>query len=112
MQHIKTKSVKITFAIMLLGIAIMAFVIPYYAFHWGLKPCQGLPTDANNCGDADIGGVVFIVVGFPIALLGLISTAAAVVGSYNAKFNDIKFLKIVYSLFFIVIAIITLILFF
>jgi hypothetical protein len=53
------------------GLLIMAIVVPYYAFHWGVKPCTGTPIDAANCGDADLGGVGFILIGLPITLLGI-----------------------------------------
>jgi hypothetical protein len=58
--------------ITLVGLLIMSVVLPYYAFHWGVKPCTGMTTDAANCGDADVGGVGFILIGLPITLLGLI----------------------------------------
>lgn len=50
----------------------MSIVLPCYAFHWGIKPCTGMPGDADNCGDADLGGVGFIMLGMPITMLGLI----------------------------------------
>jgi hypothetical protein len=49
----------------------MVIVVPYYAFHWGVKPCTGTPADLDNCADADLGGLFFIMLGLPIAMLGV-----------------------------------------
>jgi hypothetical protein len=57
--------------ITLIGLLIMVIVVPYYAFHWGVKPCTGTSVDAANCADADLGGVFFIMLGLPIAVLGV-----------------------------------------
>jgi hypothetical protein len=68
-----TKFVKIALAVTVVGLLVTLFVFPYYGFHMGIKPCEGLPSDAANCGDADLGGVMFVVIGVPIMAAGLVS---------------------------------------
>ena len=58
--------------IIAIGLLIMAVAVPYYAFDWGVKPCTGALTDAANCGDADLGGMAFIMLGLPLAVLGIL----------------------------------------
>lgn len=70
---------KVFLLVMLAGLLISSFVFVYYHFHLGIKPCQGLPADADNCGDADLGGIIFPLIGLPIAFLGLIGFVISVV---------------------------------
>lgn len=62
--------------ITVIGLLIMSIVLPYHYFDWGIKPCMGTPADVDNCGDADFGGVGFIMLGLPIAILGIIGIIA------------------------------------
>lgn len=55
----------------IIGLVITGLIFPYYAFHWGIKPCDE-PGAGANCGDADFGGLVFIVIGVPLVAVGLI----------------------------------------
>ena len=63
----------------LVGLLISSFIFVYYHFHLGIKPCQGLPTDADNCGDADLGGIIYPLVGVPIACVGLVGFIVSLV---------------------------------
>jgi hypothetical protein len=58
-----------------LGILILLSIFPYYWLHLGVKACQGLPTDASNCGDADFGGLGLLVLGLPIFIVGITGLA-------------------------------------
>ena len=77
------------------GLLIASFVFVYYGFHLGIKPCKGLPTDAANCGDADMGGVIFVVVGIPIALFGFVSTLLTLLmARLKPGFSDSRFVVV------------------
>ena len=66
------KSTKIYLGIILLGLVISSLTFVYYGFNLGIKPCNGFPSDAANCGDADLGGIGFILIGIPIVALGVV----------------------------------------
>ena len=68
--HKKSNMAYIT--IILIGLQIIALSFIYYGLHLGIKPCKGLSTDASNCGDADMGGVVFVLIGAPFILFGIL----------------------------------------
>jgi hypothetical protein len=70
---------KISLLLILAGLMISSFVFVYYHFHLGIKPCQGLPTDAANCGDADFGGIIYPLIGVPVAFVGLVGLVVSVV---------------------------------
>lgn len=76
---LKQKSNIVYLCIIGIGLCFIGAGFGYYAFHLGIKPCESLPSDAANCGDADFGGVGFIIIGVPIALLGIISLVINVV---------------------------------
>jgi len=84
-----SKTVKLSLICIAAGVVIFAGIFPYYHFEWGVKSCQGLPTDAANCGDGDVGGVVFVLYSLPffaIGLLGLTYAAArALIRRYKHK---------------------------
>lgn len=72
-----SKIVKLSLICIAVGVIVLAGVFPYYYFEWGIKSCQGLPTDAANCGDADFGGVLFVLYSLPFFVLGVIGLAYA-----------------------------------
>ena len=91
------KPVVVSLWIIAAGLLITSAVFVYYGLDLGIKPCRGLPSDAANCGDADMGGVVFVFVGVPITLLGVVSlTISLLAGRYTPRFNSAHFLKAVY----------------
>jgi len=99
------KPIAVSLIIIAAGLLITSGVFVYYGFHLGIKPCEGLPSDAANCGDADLGGVVFIFVGIPIALFGIVSLLVALVMTYaKPHFNRGYFLRIVYVLLMALVA--------
>lgn len=77
-----TKLAKFSLGAALLGLLVLGCMFVYYHFHLGIKPCEGLPTDASNCGDADLGGVYFIFVGFPLIFLGIVGLLADYIRRY------------------------------
>jgi membrane protease YdiL (CAAX protease family) len=77
-----TKFAKACLILIVIGLLISSLLFAYYHFHWGIKPCEGLPTDAANCGDADLGGVVFVLIGVPLALLGLVGLIASTIAGF------------------------------
>lgn len=77
-----TKLTKASLATISTGLVTVGFTFIYYHFHLGIKPCEDLPTDASNCGDADFGGVYFIMVGVPIILIGIIGLLIAGIRYY------------------------------
>lgn len=74
-----TKLSKISLAAIGIGISILGLMLVYYYLHLGVKPCKGLPTDASNCGDADFGGVYFLLIGAPLILSGGVGCMVACV---------------------------------
>ncbi len=78
MKSIKLTPIKLSLAIIAAGVLIISLVVPYYALNLGIQPCQGLLTDAANCGDADLGGVVFVFGGAPLVAYGLVTLILAV----------------------------------
>jgi len=87
-------------------------VFVYYGFHLGIKPCTGSSSDAANCGDADLGGVIFVVIGVPITLFGIVSLLVALVLPYfRAHFNEKYFLRTIYALLAALIALLLIVLF-
>jgi hypothetical protein len=72
-----TRIVTLSIISIIVGIIIFAGVFPYYYFEWGIQSCQGLPTDAANCGDADMGGVLFVLYSLPFFALGILGLAYA-----------------------------------
>jgi magnesium-transporting ATPase (P-type) len=106
------KPIAVSLIIIAAGLLIMGATFVYYGFHLGIKPCEGLPSDAANCGDADLGGVVFIVVGAPITLFGIVSLLVSSVMTYaRPHFSRVYFLKIVYILLAVLIALLLAVLF-
>ena len=80
------KSNIVYLSIVAFGLLISCGTFIYYGFHLGIKPCQGLASDVSNCGDADIGGIGFMMIGVPIMLLGIISLAVNfVLGHIKSK---------------------------
>lgn len=73
------KANRIYLALIVIGVLITSVTFVYYGFHLGIKPCTGLPSDAANCGDADLGGVPFLLIGIPIALLGILSLCLSLI---------------------------------
>lgn len=80
-----TKLTKISLAVIGTGLLTISFIFIYYYFHLGVKPCKGLPTDASNCGDADFGGVYFILAGIPLILIGIVGLSIACVRYYYRR---------------------------
>jgi hypothetical protein len=74
-----TRTVKISLVSIAIGIIVLASIFPYYYFEWGVKSCQGLPTDPANCGDGDFGGVWFMLLSLPFIGAGLLGLAYALV---------------------------------
>ena len=72
-----SKIIKLSLICIVAGVVILAGIFPYYYFEWGIKSCQGLPTDAANCGDGDFGGVLFLLYSLPFFGLGLLGLAYA-----------------------------------
>lgn len=79
-----TRLFKISSTAVIFGLLAISLMFAYYHFHWGIKPCQGLPTDASNCGDADMGGVYFLAFGAPSLFLG---TMGLITSAVMAIFN-------------------------
>lgn len=71
--------VKFSLICIAIGVIILAGIFPYYYFEWGIKSCQGLPTDPANCGDGDFGGVWFVLFGLPFVGLGLLGLVYAAI---------------------------------
>jgi hypothetical protein len=91
------KPVVVSLWIIAAGLLILSGVFVYYGLDLGIKPCQGVPSDAANCGDADMGGVIFVFAGAPIALLGIVSLVISLLaGRYMPRFNSAHFLTAVY----------------
>jgi NADH:ubiquinone oxidoreductase subunit 6 (subunit J) len=84
-----SKLLKFSLICIVIGVIIFAGIFPYYYFEWGIKSCQGIATDAANCGDADMGGVLFMLYSLPffaLGALGLVYTAVrAIVRRYTSK---------------------------
>ena len=81
-KFLKQKLNIVFLCIIVLGLLITSLTFVYYGFHLGIEPCKGLATDAANCGDADLGGVGFILIGVPIILLGVIGLVIKLVWGY------------------------------
>jgi hypothetical protein len=79
---LKQKSNIIYLCIIAIGLFVSGLTFVYYGFNLGIKPCEGLASDAANCGDADLGGVGFLLIGVPITLLGIISLVINLVLGY------------------------------
>ncbi|MEK7594361.1 MAG: hypothetical protein AAB436_01840 [Patescibacteria group bacterium] len=82
-RHFRAKQNKVLLGITILGLIIISFAFLYYAvpnFH--IKPCSTDSAqqkfDAANCGDADIGGVGFVLLGVPIFLFGLVALCISI----------------------------------
>ena len=71
------KIVKLSLICITAGVIILAGIFPYYYFEWGVKSCQGLPTDTANCGDGDFGGVLFLLGSLPFLSAGLLGLVYA-----------------------------------
>jgi hypothetical protein len=67
-----TKRNKISLGLITVGLLLVATMFAYYHFQWGVKPCKGLTTDPANCGDADFGGIYFLLGGLPFVLAGIV----------------------------------------
>lgn len=80
-----TKLTKFSLAALVIGIVILSLIFPYYHFHWGIKPCTGLPSDASNCGDGDFGGVNFVLAGLPFVAAGVLGLLVAVIRYFFFK---------------------------
>jgi hypothetical protein len=97
MRILKANPVKVSLTILVAGLLIVSLIFPYYAFHWGIKPCQGLPSDAANCGDGDFGGVLFLVSGGPLVLYGTVTLILALLLKLlRPNFNKRRFLTYIY----------------
>jgi hypothetical protein len=112
MNALKVKPVIVSLVVLAVGIAIVALVFPYYALHWGIKPCQGLPTDAANCGDGDFGGAIFLLGGAPLILYGFATLLlAGLLRLLRPQYNRERFVLWLYISLAVVI-LLTLALFF
>lgn len=99
------KSIVASLLIAALGLLIISGMFVYYGFNLGIQPCEGLPSDAANCGDADLGGVVFVFVGLPIALFGIVSLAVAwILDVFKPGYNRGRFLLVLYVLLAVLVA--------
>lgn len=74
-----SRLVKLSLGFIGAGLLTLSLIFAYYHFHWGVEPCKGLPSDPSNCGDADFGGVYFVLVGVPLILAGLLGLVYAAV---------------------------------
>lgn len=72
-QAFSRRSFKVGLILVALSVLLLGLMVVYYVFHLGVKPCEGLPTDAQNCGDADFGGLFFIMAAVPAFLIGVIA---------------------------------------
>ncbi len=86
-----SKTVKLSLICIIVGVIIFAGIFPYYYFEWGIKSCQGLPTDAANCGDGDVGGVVFVAYSFPFFCIGLLGLACAAIRALIRRYRHKAF---------------------
>lgn len=72
--------------VLVVGLLVMGGAWMYYGFGWGTEPCTGAPTDAANCGDADMGGIGLFIIGLPIAFVGVAGLAVrALYGIFRSK---------------------------
>lgn len=72
-------------AITIVGALVTLSVFPYYWLELGVKSCKGPPTDLNNCGDADMGGIGILFLGFPILVIGLTGTVYCLIKRRNSR---------------------------
>ena len=82
-----SKVTKLSLICIVIGVIVLAGIFPYYHFEWGIKSCQGLPTDAANCGDGDFGGVLFVVSSLPFFGLGLLGLAYALIRALIRRYK-------------------------
>ena len=96
-KSLLSPAIKVPLIITAIGVLVTLLIIPYYAFNLGIKPCEGLPTDPLNCGDADFGGVVFAFYGGTIMYYGLTALAVgAILKMARPNFDEKHYLTYVY----------------
>lgn len=85
MEFYKKKPVLASLILIAVGVLVTSGIFVYYGFHLGIKPCKGLPSDTENCGNGDFGGLYFILIGVPIIIFGVVRLLDSFIVSRKGK---------------------------
>lgn len=111
-RSLARKPVAVSGIIIAAGLLIASFIFVYYGLHLGIKPCQGLPSDAANCGDGDFGGAIFLLLGVPVVLFGIVSLLTSLLLRWlKPNFDRVRFVKVTCGLLAALVALLMLAMF-